>query len=102
MPIFYRIRRCAVAKQFQESPQGLQIRHANYGLVRQLHAATSGPVEHPLRHFQRPTRLAADKSTAENGARAPNHILKHLHLTAMPGMPGIEDLAKQRTLGFVS
>lgn len=102
MPIFYRIRRRAASQRLQKSPQGSQIVDADRWTCRQPHATTRGPIEHPLRKFQRPRRLVGINAATKNGALAPNHPLQHVDLSTMPGMPGIEDFLEDRNMGLAS
>jgi len=57
MPFFYRNRRVAAPQRLQQPLQGPQVVGANCWAGPQLHPATGGPIEHPLRQFERPSRL---------------------------------------------
>jgi len=89
-------------RRAQEALEMPQVVESDEGLVGRAGACSGGPIEHPLRQFERPARLVSLELAAEHGEVTPPAPLDDGHLPAEPGVPEVTDLAGFGTVGLLS
>ena len=102
MPNVYRAVGVIVPRRVHEALEVPQVADGDEGLVGRPGACAGGPIEHPLRQFERPARLVVLEMAAEHGEMTPPDPLNDDHLPTEPGVPGVMDLAGFGNVGLLS
>jgi hypothetical protein len=102
MPNVYRAADVIAPRRVHEALEMPQVVDGDEGLVGRSGASAGGPVEHPLRQFERPARLVVLETAAELGEVTSPDSFDDDNLPTEPGVPGVMDLAGLGTVGLLS